>query len=338
MRIRNTFRRGLATAAVLSTAVVTVGIASTAAHATSTVGGPITAAEMMSRAQFWVDNHVPYTESGATAPDPQGTQYREDCSGFVSMAWHLNTSLIVTDPAPYDFTNVDGTPNTAYDTGIGAFTNLQQGDAMAYPHQHIFLFDNWTDKDTGDFTYYAESNPSDPTHGPTSANINSTSLEGWPTSGYVGLRYNNLSVPTPPPTVQSSSGGLAATPGGGFNIAWQGRDSNNSLWVGSGSGVGLNPAADPFALGVAPGTTPSITTLADGSWVAAWHGRDANNTLWLATGTGNSITWKGNPYAYGVADNTSPSIVALAGGGYEVAWRAATATTACGWPAAAAPA
>ncbi|CAG6390654.1 Ig-like domain-containing protein [Streptomyces cocklensis] len=167
-----------------------------AAHATSTVGGPITGAEMITRAQSWVTDKVPYDQS-AWAPDPQGTEYREDCSGFVSMAWHLSRSLIVTDPAPYDFTNVNGTPNSAYDTGIGSFSNLQQGDAMAYPHEHIWLFDKWTNKSTGTFTYYAESNSRQPTHGPTSANIHSSSLEGWPTSGYVGLRYKKITSTVP---------------------------------------------------------------------------------------------------------------------------------------------
>ncbi|MEY9862746.1 hypothetical protein ABH935_008394 [Catenulispora sp. GAS73] len=178
-----------------------------AAHATSIVGGPITSAEMMSRAQLWVDNAVPYNQN-ASAPDPEGRQYRTDCSGYVSMAWHLSDSLVVTDPAPLDFTNVDGSPNTTYDYGIGSFTNLQQGDAMAYPHQHIWLFDSWTDKATGDFNYYAESHPGTVAHGPatSTANIYSDTLEGWPTSGYVGLRYNNLAQPPSAPTPDSDSG------------------------------------------------------------------------------------------------------------------------------------
>ncbi|MGW2649778.1 hypothetical protein ACWC2T_33950 [Streptomyces sp. NPDC001393] len=192
----------LASLAALTAATTVTGVAaSTSASATSSVGGAITPGEMMSRAQFWVANHVPYNQSAYTA-DPEGTTYREDCSGFVSMAWHLGTSLVVTDGGP-SFTNSDGSPNTAYDTGVGAFTNLQQGDAMAYPHDHIFLFDNWTNKATGDFTYYAESNPSDPTHGPTPANINNSTLEGWATSGYVGLRYKN--VDTTPVTINSGN-------------------------------------------------------------------------------------------------------------------------------------
>jgi hypothetical protein len=40
-------------------------------------------------------------------------------------------------------------------------------------------------------------------------------------------------------------------PDGTFEVAWKGRDANGSLWVTSGHGSNLNPAADPWAYGVA---------------------------------------------------------------------------------------
>ncbi|MFJ8436112.1 hypothetical protein ACIQ9P_32905 [Kitasatospora sp. NPDC094019] len=169
------------------------------AQATSSVGGQIATSEILSRAQYWVNNHVPYNQGGYAA-DQQGKTYREDCSGYVSMAWHLGTSLVVTDGGP-SFTNADGSPNSTYDTAVGDFSNLQPGDAMAYPHQHIWLFAGWTDKATGDFTYYAESNPGNPTHGPSTANIHNSTIEGWPTSGYVALRYKNAATTPTAPTL-----------------------------------------------------------------------------------------------------------------------------------------
>ncbi len=72
-----------------------------AAQATSTQTDPSATAstqadtrrdEIISRAQTWVDQGVPYNWD-ATHPDPQGKQYRMDCSGFVSMAWGLDDSL-----------------------------------------------------------------------------------------------------------------------------------------------------------------------------------------------------------------------------------------------------
>jgi hypothetical protein len=120
--------------------------------------------------------------------------------------------------------------------------------------------------------------------------------------------------------VGSHSSSISATPGGGYNAAWRGRDSNYSLWLASGTGSGIQAAGDPWLLGVAAGTTPSIATLPDGSWIAAWQA--AGGTLWLATGRGDNITAKGDPWALGVAPGTSPSIVALPSGGWEVAWQA----------------
>src|SRR6185437_13485532 len=119
--------------------------------------------------------------------------------------------------------------------------------------------------------------------------------------------------------VGSHSSEVSATPGNGFNAAWRGRDSNNSLWLGTGSGASLASYGDPWLLGVASGTTPSMATFPDGSWVTAWQGSDGY--LWLATGYGSTITAKGDPWLLGVAPGTSPSIVALPSGGWEVAWQ-----------------
>ncbi|WP_042426680.1 Ig-like domain-containing protein, partial [Streptacidiphilus anmyonensis] len=127
-----------------------------------------------------------------------------------------------------------------------------------------------------------------------------------------------------------SNPSLAALPNGGFETAWHGADTQNaagSLWFASGTGttVSGNPA-DPDALGVAPGTSPSIITHADGSWVAAWHGADTDNptgSLWIATGTGTTITSVAEPDKLGIAADTSPALTAVAGGGWEVAWHGA---------------
>ncbi|EMF02140.1 VCBS repeat-containing protein [Streptomyces mobaraensis NBRC 13819 = DSM 40847] len=61
------------------------------AAATSTVGGEISRTEMIQRVQYWIDKGVPYSQS-RYYPDLQGRSYRTDCSGLVSMAWHLPIS------------------------------------------------------------------------------------------------------------------------------------------------------------------------------------------------------------------------------------------------------
>ncbi|MGW2480721.1 hypothetical protein ACWCWQ_12980 [Streptomyces sp. NPDC001571] len=318
MPVRRTRRvsLALATAAALGASLLTLAAP---AQATSSIGGQVSSVEILSRAQTWVDKHVPYDQQGYAA-DPQGRDYREDCSGFVSMAWHLDKSLVVTDGGPA-FTNADGSPNTTYDTAVGDFSNLQPGDAMAYPHEHIFLFAGWTDKAAGDFLYYAESNTNDPTHGPSKANIRSTSIEGHPTSGYVALRYKNVSnAPTTPPaspTPRSSSSGLSVTPDSGYVTTWRGSDGK--LWMGTGGGTYMAKPAAPWLLGVAENSKPSIATMTDGTWTAAWAGDDGK--LWIGTGSGTNMAKPAAPWLLGVFPGTSPSITALPNGSYEVAWK-----------------
>ena len=48
--------------------------------------GAITRAELLSRASSWIKRRVPYSQHGYHAG------YRRNCSGFVSMAWKLDTS------------------------------------------------------------------------------------------------------------------------------------------------------------------------------------------------------------------------------------------------------
>ena len=153
----------------------------TPAHAASTVGGQISSSEVLARAQSWVNEGVPYNQDGFKT-DSNGT-YREDCSGFVSMAWHLSTA------GNNDGLTTQTLPSVSSQI---SFSQLQPGDALDYTAEHTFLFAGWTNQSSGSFTYYADSNTDDPTHGPTSANINDSSLEGWPTSDYEALRYNNI--------------------------------------------------------------------------------------------------------------------------------------------------
>ena len=56
---------------------------------TSAYQGNIKRAEIISRGRYWVDKHVPYSMN-KNYPDPQGRNYRTDCSGFVSMALHAS--------------------------------------------------------------------------------------------------------------------------------------------------------------------------------------------------------------------------------------------------------
>ena len=60
-------------------------------EALSEVNEPIAPSEMFARAQYWVDEKPPYS-SDHSYRDPNGKLYRTDCTGLVSMAWHLDHS------------------------------------------------------------------------------------------------------------------------------------------------------------------------------------------------------------------------------------------------------
>jgi hypothetical protein len=143
----------------------------------STIGGSISRAEVLARGKNWYDRDVPYSKT-ATAVDVSGTKsYRTDCSGFVSMAWHLSTS---------ETTSTLGTVATTISKNA-----LRPGDALDDAAEHAVLFIGWKDQDAGTFYYYSESNPDvDMQYG--SANVNSGSIAGHPASDYVALRYDKI--------------------------------------------------------------------------------------------------------------------------------------------------
>jgi hypothetical protein len=143
----------------------------------STIGGAISRAEVIARGKDWYQRDVPYSKD-AYAPDVNGTKtYRTDCSGFVSMAWHLSTSKT--------------TSNLSEVSSTIAKSALRPGDALNDAGEHTVLFLGWKDQDAGTFTYYSESNSSvDMEYG--SANVNSGSIAGHPASDYVAIRYDNI--------------------------------------------------------------------------------------------------------------------------------------------------
>jgi hypothetical protein len=98
-------------------------------------GPPVSAKTMLSRGAVWVSAKVPYNQ-GAYYADTDGT-YREDCSGFVSMAWDLDYSLSTTDLAsPTVSTKV-----------VKGFKAIEPGDIILRTGKghHVFLFVKWAD-------------------------------------------------------------------------------------------------------------------------------------------------------------------------------------------------
>lgn len=120
----------------------------TAANA-STVGGSIGRSEVIARARDWYDQNLPYSQSTRHYGPFHNHTYREDCSGFVSMAWHVN-------PGTYGGYNTDSIPSVAPEI---KFANLMPGDVLNSPQSkmgHVVLFEKWVSAPGGDFWMYEE--------------------------------------------------------------------------------------------------------------------------------------------------------------------------------------
>ncbi|MFE2289353.1 FG-GAP repeat domain-containing protein [Streptomyces sp. NPDC059443] len=193
MSVRNLKKTTVATL-VAAAAVTGLATAPSQATGTSSVGGAITSAEIMSRAQYWVDRGVPYSQSDYD-PDPQGRDYRQDCSGLISMAWHLNTSLTTWT-----------LPNVA--TQLSSLDDLQPGDMLDNIDSHVVLFGGWADAGHTTAKIWEEARPG------TNARIDSSYytrsyLNGH---GYRPYRYNKVVEATPTPT----AAGMTSLAGGDF--------------------------------------------------------------------------------------------------------------------------
>ncbi len=183
-RLRRLLSVGTVAGAVLVGSIAWAGMA----HA-STVAGPITRAEILDRAKYWVDQHVTYTQT-ATAPDPQGKAYRRDCSGLVSMAWHLSSSLLTqTQNGSLGFNDFTGK------TWLNSLNDLLPGDAILRSgHMELFAFwKNNSDHTQGAYVYSFNTdgetvqNP----YGP--SNYGNVGFDSWSDlNTYQGIRYDNV--------------------------------------------------------------------------------------------------------------------------------------------------
>ncbi|WP_156081320.1 hypothetical protein [Amycolatopsis vancoresmycina] len=96
---------------------------------TTMANRPISRSEVRERGQSWLDDHVPYSQS-AYHTNQYGS-YRQDCSGFVSMAWNLERSENTQSLLPL-MTDIDR-------------SDLKFGDAL-WRTGHIALFVGWNDE------------------------------------------------------------------------------------------------------------------------------------------------------------------------------------------------
>ena len=126
---------------------------------------PITRDQIMQRAQVWVDEKVPYSQTATT------NGYRQDCSGYVSYCWASSTS-----GGGHVTSNMQ-----EICTKIGK-NDLKKGDAILKPSQHVLLFGGWIDSDA--FYEYAEHQSGDVCRKSTGY------YSYFSSNGYFPCRYN----------------------------------------------------------------------------------------------------------------------------------------------------
>ncbi len=143
------------------------------AQPASSVGGSIKRSETLSRAHYWLGKGIVYNMNGSHR-DPQGRSYRTDCSGYVSMALHLGSSLsTVTLPGVGHKISKKSLAAGDYIGHMGAGTGGAGG--------HVRLFAKWSNK--AHTRYYAYDFGSTP-----------VKYQTYPisTSGYTAYRYNHI--------------------------------------------------------------------------------------------------------------------------------------------------
>ncbi|MFJ8040205.1 peptidoglycan-binding protein [Kitasatospora sp. NPDC096147] len=153
-----------------------------------------TRAEIMARAQRWIDQQVPYSMSSYWSDG-----YRQDCSGFVSMAWGLGSSQ-TTWTLPDHATRI-------------ARTELQPGDILVYNNaadpaggSHTVIFGGWADAARSKYLAYEQTRPA--------TRKRTTPYAYWNNAAsYVAYRYEGLDGPAPAPEPDAFPGTAKFGPG-----------------------------------------------------------------------------------------------------------------------------
>jgi hypothetical protein len=160
-----------------------------------TAGGPTTPSEAYTRAQNWVAEQVPYNQNrSANAPDSPVGPYRTDCSGFVSMAWGLGSSL-TTQTLPSVSTQISS-------------SQLEEGDILDYNStkdpvngSHVVMFVGWANSQHTEYTEDEEAGGLGAVQR-TIAFPYDSPMDG--SGSWIPYRYNNMEEGVTPPTAVST--------------------------------------------------------------------------------------------------------------------------------------
>ncbi|MET7692320.1 peptidoglycan-binding protein [Streptomyces sp. NPDC005483] len=256
-----------------------------------------TRADIIRRAKEWVAAKVPYSMSAYWDDG-----YRQDCSGFVSMAWNL--------------------PGNEWTGSLGQYgiriakDDLQPGDILLFhnpdnPEQgsHVVIFGGWTDYTHTYYLAYEEIRPH--------ARKQATPYAYWSNSDrYVAYRYKGLAAPaggaepvtTEPDTAKPAAPDVTAYPGS----AYVGPGANNKYVTQLGRMLVKRGAGRYYTSGPGPRWTDTDRRATQAFQQAqGWQGEGADGLpgaqTWtlLVTGKGRDIAPAGGQT--GAAGPTAPS-------------------------------
>lgn len=232
-----------------------------------------TRADIIKRAKKWVSAEVPYS---MVKYWPDG--YRQDCSGFVSMAWNL--------------------PGNEWTGSLAAFgtriarSDLQPGDILLFHNpadpskgSHVTIFGGWTDSTHTYYTAYEQTKPH--------TRKKTTPMAYWSNSGsYVAYRYKGLS---------SGSGGSGSSVPGFPGTGKFGPGSSNKYVTQLGRMLVDRGGRRFYDVGPGPGWGDADRRATQAFQKAqGWKGKEADGIpgpdTWrlLAAGTGRDIPGTGS--------------------------------------------
>ncbi len=148
---------------------------------------------------------------------PQGKAYRTDCSGLVSMAWHLsdapNTDVFANSTTDTRWITLTG-PNNGADA-------MRPGDGMVYRHEaqnegHIEIFARWKNParhTDGAWVYSFNSNGATVRWPNANSNFGNLGFDTWSEitgyDKYIKYRYILEDTAVPPPSTAPAPGGAS---------------------------------------------------------------------------------------------------------------------------------
>lgn len=247
-------------------------------------------ADIINRAKKWITPQVPYSMTKYWSGG-----YRQDCSGYVSMAWNL---------AGNEWTGSLAT----YGTRI-AREELQPGDILLFHNpadpskgSHVTIFGGWTDYTHTHYTAYEQTTPH--------TRKQTTPMAYWTNSGnYVAYRYKGLST---------GSGGSGSTTTAFPGAGKFGPGANNASVTQLGKMLVERGGKRFYKVGPGPGWGSADLQATQAFQKAqGWKGKEADGIpgpdTWrlLTNGTGHDI-----PAAGGTGQGGSTAVPAFPGRGY----------------------